>query len=120
MRRHYFVGVVFGLIVLGGCNSGNSAMQAQPKGVIIAPESSMSSPILLKQPSQSVTLTATEAGYSGAFSATIITGEHCVGLMPVPGESNQFTVTRVIGCNDVRVDILDDVGRSASAHLVTQ
>jgi hypothetical protein len=38
----------------------------------------------------------------------------------VPGESNQFTVTRVIGCNDVRVDILDDVGHVASAHLVTE
>jgi len=120
MRRYYFVGLVFGLIVLGGCSGNNAGMQAQPNGVIIAPASSMSSPIQLKQPSQSVTLTATEAGYGGAFSATIITGEHCVGLAPVPGESNQFTVTRVIGCNDVRIDILDDVGHSASAHLVTK
>lgn len=106
--------------MLGGCGGGNTAMQASPKGVIIAPSSSRGSPIQLKGPNQSVTLTATEAGYSGAFSATIITGEHCVNLTPVPGVSNQFTVTRVIGCNDVRIDIGDDVGRSASAHLVTK
>jgi hypothetical protein len=119
MRQYNFVGVVLGITLLGGC-SGNAAMQAQPKGLIIAPASSMSSPILLKQPNQTVTLTAAEAGYAGACSATIITGEHCVDLTPVAGESNQFTVTRVIGCNDVRIDILDDVGHSASAHLVTQ
>jgi hypothetical protein len=119
MRSYHFVGFVIGLVVLGGCG-GNAPMQATPKGVIIAPGSSMGSPIQLKGTNQSITLTATEAGYTGAFSATIITGEHCVGLTPVPGESNQFTVTRVIGCNDVRVDILDDVGHVASAHLVTE
>ena len=121
MRQHHFLGIVLGLVTLSGCGGGNnSAMQTSPKGVIIAPSSSMGSPIQLKGIDQSVTLTATESGYGGAFSATIITGEHCVSLASVPGESNQFTVTRVIGCNDVRVDIVDDVGNFASAHLVTE
>ena len=120
MRRYQFAGIVIGLIMLGGCGGGNAAMQASPKGVIIAPSSSRSSPIQLKGPNQSVTLTATETGYAGGFSATIITGEHCVNLAPVPGKSDQFSVTRVIGCNDVRIDIVDDHGRFASAHLVTE
>jgi len=108
------------IAVLAGCASAPKAPLISQPGVAISPQSSQTSPLHLTQPGGTVTLTASEAGYRGGFSASIFTGEHCVDLTPRQVTTDQFVVTRVLGCNRVLIEIVDDVGNSASAYLVTQ
>lgn len=93
--------------------------QAAQRGVTTSPVSTQAAPIAIIQANASVTITASEAGYQGGFSASIYTGEHCVNVTPVSGTTNQFMVSRVIGCNRVLMKVVDDVGNASSVYLRT-
>ncbi len=107
---------------LSACSSSAAlkTSQAMRRGVTTSPPSTQAEPIAITQANGSVTITASEAGYQDGFSASIYTGEHCVNVTPVNGTTNQFTVSRVIGCNRVLVKVVDDVGNASSVYLRTE
>ena len=126
--------VAVGIFAAACSGGGESATSAIPSGMVnIVPASNFAQPINLSNgnlyPGGAVTLTASESGYFGGFSAVAIppmpppqlpiTGGNCISAAPVTGTTNEFTAASVSSCGGQKamIAISDSLGHSSLAYV---
>jgi hypothetical protein len=140
MRKVPCVILISAAILVAGCSGGggSTSTPAVPSGAIsVSPASNPAQPINLSNgnlyPGGTAILTASEAGYSGGFTAVAgqapsskivhplggITGGYCISITPVAGTTNKFTAASIGNCGqqNAPIAISDSLGHTATSYV---